>query len=236
RTARRRSSRRAQRRRGVGRPARGRPRRRRVVRLRPRRCSGPVRGRCDTAARRAARRDRLGELRRAGRTRPRRRGGGAGLGVAPRRRPAAARRSDREMVRQRGRRAYDAYQPKRWATMKIQSLRYVITLAEELHFGRAARRHYIVPQAFGREVQRLERELGVRLFDRTSRRVALTPAGEQFVGRARRVLAQVDELARIAEDGPPPDTAVLRVGVLGFGLADRWPQMCELVAAQHPRL
>ena len=54
--------------------------------------------------------------------------------------------------------------------------------------------------------------------------------------RARRVLAQVDELARIAEDGPPPDTDVLRVGVLGFGLADRWPRMCELVAAQHPRL
>ena len=50
------------------------------------------------------------------------------------------------------------------------------------------------------------------------------------------MLAQVDELARIAEDGPPPDTDVLRVGVLGFGLADRWPQMCELVAAQHPRL
>jgi len=120
--------------------------------------------------------------------------------------------------------------------MNIQSLRYVITLAEELHFGRAAGRHYIVPQAFGRQVQRLERELGVRLFDRTSRRVALTQAGEQFVGRARRVLAQVDELARIAEDGPPPDTDVLRVGVLGFGLADRWPQMCELVAAQHPRL
>ncbi len=37
------------------------------------------------------------------------------------------------------------------------------------------------------------------------------------------MLAQVDELARIAEDGPPPDTDVLRVGVLGFGLADRWP-------------
>jgi len=40
--------------------------------------------------------------------------------------------------------------------MNIQSLRYVITLAEELHFGRAAGRHYIVPQAFGRQVQRLD--------------------------------------------------------------------------------
>ena len=106
---------------------------------------------------------------------------------------------------------------------------------QELHFGRAARRHYIVPQAFGREVQRLERELGVRLFDRTSRRVALTTAGERFVVRARQVLAQVDELGRIAAEDPAQNTGVLRVGVLGFGLADRWPRMCELLAAQHPR-
>jgi DNA-binding transcriptional LysR family regulator len=135
------------------------------------------------------------------------------------------------MVRQRGRRAYDAYQPKRWATMKIQSLRYVITLAEELHFGRAARRHYIVPQAFGREVQRLERELGVRLFDRTSRRVALTTAGERFVIRARQVLAEVDELGRIAAEDPPQNTGVLRVGCSGSG----WPTGGRACASCWPR-
>jgi DNA-binding transcriptional LysR family regulator len=132
--------------------------------------------------------------------------------------------------------AYDADQPKRWVAMNIQSLRYVITLAEELHFGRAARRHYIAPQAFGRHVQRLEREVGVPLFDRTSRRVALTAAGERFVVRAQRVLAQVDDLTEVAAADPPADAEVLRVGLLGFGLADRWPRMCELLAAQLPRL
>ena len=120
--------------------------------------------------------------------------------------------------------------------MDIQALRYVLTLADELHFGRAARRHYIAPQAFGRHVQRLERELGVQLFDRTSRRVALTAAGERFVARAQRVLADVDALSRVAAEDRPVDAEVLRVGVLGFGLADRWPRMCELLAAQHPRL
>jgi DNA-binding transcriptional LysR family regulator len=120
--------------------------------------------------------------------------------------------------------------------MDFQTLRYVVTLAEELHFGRAARRHYLAPQAFGRHVQRLERELGTRLFDRTSRRVALTAAGERFVVRAQRVLAQVDELAEFAAAGQAPEAAVLRVGVLGFGLADRWPRMRELVAVQHPGL
>jgi hypothetical protein len=117
--------------------------------------------------------------------------------------------------------AYGADQPKRWVAMNIQSGRYVIILAEELHLGRAARKHYTAPQAFGRHVQRLEREIGVPLFDRTSRRVALTAAGERFVVRAQRVLAQVDDLAEVAAAEPPADTEVLQVGLLGFGLADK---------------
>ena len=120
--------------------------------------------------------------------------------------------------------------------MDIQSLRYAVSLAEELHFGRAARRHYVAAQAFGRRIQRLERAVGARLFDRTSRRVALTAAGQRFVARAQRVLAQVDELAAVAAEGPSLDGAVLRVGLLGFGLADRWQRMCELLTAQWPRL
>ncbi|HET9653907.1 MAG TPA: LysR family transcriptional regulator [Kineosporiaceae bacterium] len=76
--------------------------------------------------------------------------------------------------------------------MEIQALRYVVTLAEELHFGRAAGRHFISAQPFGQRVQHLERELGVRLFERTSRRVALTAAGEQFVQRAGNANTQFD--------------------------------------------
>ncbi|WP_433174875.1 LysR family transcriptional regulator [Actinoallomurus sp. CA-150999] len=78
--------------------------------------------------------------------------------------------------------------------MDFQSLRYAITLAEELHFGRAAQRHYIGAQPFGRHIQELERELGVRLFERTSRRVTVTPAGARVVAEARAILAAVDAL------------------------------------------
>src|SRR4029079_1076860 len=51
---------------------------------------------------------------------------------------------------------------------------------------------------------------------------------------ARQVWGQVDERGRIAAEDPPQNTGVLRVGVLGFGLADRWPRMCEPPAAQAP--
>jgi DNA-binding transcriptional LysR family regulator len=86
--------------------------------------------------------------------------------------------------------------------MDIQELRYVVTLAEELHFGRAARRHFISAQPFGQHVQRLEREVGVRLFERTSRRVTLTPAGKRFVERSRAVLAELEELRGTAAPAP----------------------------------
>ncbi len=119
--------------------------------------------------------------------------------------------------------------------MDIPSLRYALTLAEELHFGRAARRHFITEQAFGRRIRKLERQLELQLFDRTSRRVTLTAAGERFVPLARQAVDRIDQLAAAAhEDGPTPDPTVLRVGVLGFGLAERWPLVLDLLRQQLP--
>jgi len=118
--------------------------------------------------------------------------------------------------------------------MDIQVLRYVLTLAEELHFRRAADRHYIAAQAFGRHVHAAERELGVQLFDRTSRRVSITPAGEQLVGYAHEFLQRLETLARVARTVPRPAVGPVRVGVLGFGSAERWPQLREAVEAQLP--
>ncbi|WP_188188707.1 LysR family transcriptional regulator [Nonomuraea sp. SYSU D8015] len=89
--------------------------------------------------------------------------------------------------------------------MEIRSLQYAVTLAEELHFGRAARRHHIATPPFGRHIRRLERELGSPLFKRTSRRVTLTTEGERFVGRARAILADIEQLAAsLRADGGVP--------------------------------
>ncbi|MCW0214828.1 MAG: LysR substrate-binding domain-containing protein [Pseudonocardia sp.] len=117
--------------------------------------------------------------------------------------------------------------------MDVRSLRYAVTLADTLHFGRAAQAHHIAAQPFGRRIQALERELGTPLFARTSRRVALTPAGERFIPRARQVLVQLDALVEQAE-GPRQEAGVLRIGVLGFGLADLWPDVRDLLAARCP--
>ncbi|MFC8093406.1 LysR family transcriptional regulator [Streptomyces sp. NPDC057301] len=117
--------------------------------------------------------------------------------------------------------------------MDIRDLRYAVTLAEELHFGRAARRHYISAQPFGRRIQRLERDVGALLFERTSRRVTVTPAGERFIRQARSILATIDALP---DAGHPPDLRepVLTMGVLGFGLAELWPRFVDLLRERLP--
>ncbi|MBK3647536.1 LysR family transcriptional regulator, partial [Streptomyces sp. MBT33] len=91
--------------------------------------------------------------------------------------------------------------------MELRQLSYFVTVAEELHFGRAAERLHIVQSAVSMQIQRLERELGAELFDRTPRRVRLTSAGERLLPRAREVLAAADR-ARAAV-APPPG---LRIG------------------------
>jgi DNA-binding transcriptional LysR family regulator len=116
--------------------------------------------------------------------------------------------------------------------MDVRNLRYALTLAEELHFGRAAHAHFIAAQPFGHRIQQLERDLGTQLFDRTSRRVELTAAGERFLPRARKVLSSLDELMRGAGSGQNDD--VLRIGVLGYGLADQWPAVRKLLAENRP--
>jgi DNA-binding transcriptional LysR family regulator len=120
--------------------------------------------------------------------------------------------------------------------MELRSLRCAVVLAEELHFGRAAERSYISPQPFGRRIAELERELGMELFARTTRRVRLTAAGERFVTRAERVLIDVDELVADVRASGPPREDRLALGVFGFGLADRAADVMETFRRARPEV
>jgi DNA-binding transcriptional LysR family regulator len=92
------------------------------------------------------------------------------------------------------------------AGVEFRHLRYFVRVAEELHFGRAAARLYITQPGLSQAIARLERELAVPLFTRTRGTVELTEAGAEFLHRARRILADLDD-------------AITRVRVVGRGEA-----------------
>src|SRR2546429_3248533 len=75
--------------------------------------------------------------------------------------------------------------------MDLRQLRYLIALADERHFTRAAEREHIAQPALSQQIRRLEDEVGVALVERTTRRVAITEAGELLVVRARRILSEL---------------------------------------------
>jgi DNA-binding transcriptional LysR family regulator len=98
--------------------------------------------------------------------------------------------------------------------MELRQLRYFVTLAAELHFGRAAKRLALTQPPLSQAIQNLERDLGVRLFDRTRRSVALTHAGKAFLEEARQTLARAERAVDHAQRAGRGEVGRLAVGFL----------------------
>lgn len=115
-------------------------------------------------------------------------------------------------------------------------LRLVLTLAEELHFGRTAARLYLTQPALSQQVRTVEQRLGVQLFDRTSRRVDVTAAGRALLPIAQKVVDAADALrgaaAAIARSDQP-----LRLGVCeSFAALNATRDVIAAIADTHPEL
>jgi DNA-binding transcriptional LysR family regulator len=113
--------------------------------------------------------------------------------------------------------------------VELRQLRYFVAVAEELNFGRAASRLLIAGPSLSQQIKALERELGVRLFERDRRSVSLTPAGSALLPDARSLLAGADDLRRYASrlSGSQP----VRLGYVNWlpaDLAARAPALVQI--------
>src|SRR5882724_6910743 len=106
--------------------------------------------------------------------------------------------------------------------MELRHLRYFVAIAEERSFTRAAERLWIAQPGLSSQIRRLESELGVKLFERHTRGVDVTAAGEVFLQRARAVLAAADAAESVGQDIQAGRVGSIRLGVsavMGWSLA-----------------
>ncbi|MGY0233843.1 LysR substrate-binding domain-containing protein [Longispora urticae] len=109
-----------------------------------------------------------------------------------------------------------------------------LAVADELHFGRAAARLRITTGRVSQTVKRLERQIGAPLFDRTSRKVALTPIGRQLAADLGPLVAGIDDAVRRAVDAGRGVTGTLRVGFLGAGTGQLALRSVALFSSRYP--
>ncbi|MBV9023211.1 MAG: LysR family transcriptional regulator [Streptomycetaceae bacterium] len=120
--------------------------------------------------------------------------------------------------------------------MELRLLRYFAVVAETRHFGKAAERLHMAQPPLSQAIRRLEEELGVELFTRTTRQVALTGAGEVFRTDVGRILKAVDEAAARAARFAAGAEGVLRIGLTGSASYRQLPMLARLMKREMPHV
>jgi DNA-binding transcriptional LysR family regulator len=120
--------------------------------------------------------------------------------------------------------------------VELRYLSAFLAVAEELHFGRAAKRLQMAQPPLSQQIRQLERELGVQLFERNTRTVRLTSAGESFLEPVRTVLKDIDIATRVAKAAGRGEFGRVTVGFAGASSHESLPLLTRAVRAAHPGL
>ncbi len=120
--------------------------------------------------------------------------------------------------------------------MTLTELKYIVAVAQERHFGRAADRCFITQPALSLAIQKLEEELGAAVFERRKKDIALTPIGEKIVQQAQRVLEEAEQVKVIAAEGKDQLVGPLRLGVIATVGPYLLPELIPLLHRRAPRM
>jgi len=120
--------------------------------------------------------------------------------------------------------------------MTLAELQYVVVLAQERHFGRAAERVFVTQPALSLAVKKLEDDLGVTIFERRQNKVELTPLGEQIVHQAQRVLEEAERVKILAAQGKDQLNGLLRLGVIATVGPYILPDLVPRLSTRAPKM
>ena len=120
--------------------------------------------------------------------------------------------------------------------IELRHLRYFVTVAEELHFGRAAQRLRVSQPPLSQQIRKLEEMLGYPLFNRTSRSVSLTVAGEAFLESARRTLRNIQRNIEEMRSIGRGEVGSLHIGFVGSGMLTSLPSVFRTYREAYPRV
>lgn len=120
--------------------------------------------------------------------------------------------------------------------MTLTELRYIVTLARERHFGRAAEKCHVSQPTLSVALKKVEQRFDIVLFERSSAEVRLTPLGEQIAWQAERVLEESARLHEIAGQGKDPLSGALRLGVIFTIAPYLLPRLIPALHARAPRM
>lgn len=120
--------------------------------------------------------------------------------------------------------------------MELRHLRYFVVVAEELNITRAAKLLQMAQPPLSQQIHQLEEELGVTLFHRSKRRIALTDAGQVFLEEARRTLVQAEHARRVAQRAQRSEIGRLVMGFVSEATYDLLPIMLQAYRARFPQV
>jgi LysR family transcriptional regulator, hydrogen peroxide-inducible genes activator len=120
--------------------------------------------------------------------------------------------------------------------MNLRDLRYLVALADERHFGKAAERCFVSQPTLSAQIRKLEEYLGVPLVERQPKRVALTAAGEKIVQRARALLQQADAIVELARTDRDPLAGALKLALIPTVGPYLLPHIAGRLRRELPRL
>lgn len=120
--------------------------------------------------------------------------------------------------------------------MNLRDLKYVVAVAETRHFGRAAERCFVSQPTLSGQIKKLEEELGVAIFERTSRSVEVTPIGEAILAHARQILEQAEAIEALAGEYRDPLVGPLRIGAIPTLSPYLMPLILRPLRQKHPQM